>query len=249
MGFKMKGFSYPGKAPLKQTDDGLGDITVGTGLRGTSSGDSDAGGISIEEMKDYIDKMYGNKELGDKYTETGDKVDETRTLPEGTEDYLKSKEEGYNVWKDKYLKSKITDPTAKKEMEESKKTLGLQEGEMAVSKAEIKGRKSRSKAKQKASKELTKKTKTGKWLQKAGRKVVGITAEERATNKLQKLRDKKRLAEATGQLGVKLDVMSGFGIGAQADKLEGRIKKKEARIEARKTRKATRKTTKKIKNK
>ena len=68
-------------------------------------------------------------------------------------------------------------------------------------------------------------------------------------NKLQKLRDKKRLAEATGQLGVKLDVMSGFGIGAQADKLEGRIKKKEARIEARKTRKATRKATKKIKNK
>ena len=80
----MKGFSYPGKAPLKQTDDGLGDITVGTGLRGTSSGDSDIGGITREEMKDYIDKMYGNKELGDKYTETGDKVDETRKMSYGT---------------------------------------------------------------------------------------------------------------------------------------------------------------------
>ena len=78
-------------------------------------------------------------------------------------------------------------------------------------------------------------------MQKAGRKLVGLTAEERATNKLQKLKGKKRLAEATGQLGVKANVLSGLQIGPQADKLARRIKAKEARLATKKTKKATKK--------
>ena len=267
MGYKMKGFTYPGKSPLKQ-DYGLSSETsVGSGTSKDKKEEKTYTEKDLAAYKEYFKNLYGDAKkdptLKDKYTKEG--VSKKEGLPGGAEGYLKSKGEGYNIWEDKNLRSKITDPKAAKELKAAKATEGLVEGEMAVSKAEIKQRKTKSKIKQTASTKTdeergfskvgkfirqtgkTPKSKEGKLLQKAGRKLVGLTAEERATNKLQKLKGKKRLAEATGQLGVKANVLSGLQIGPQADKLERRIKAKEARIAAKKTRKATRKATKKIK--
>ena len=94
-------------------------------------------------------------------------------------------------------------------MEEAQATEGLVGDEMATTKAEIKQRKTISKTKQKASTKTdeergfskvgkfirqsgkVKKSKEGKWLQKAGRKLVGISGKERKANKIQKLKDKE----------------------------------------------------------
>ena len=151
MGYKMKGFSYPGKSPVKQ-DDGLGGITVGQGAASVRKTYSDE---DLAAYKEYYKNLYGDSKkdptLEDKYTEEG--VSKKEGLPEGTKEYLESQGEGYNIWKDPKLREAITDPTAKKEMEEAQATEGLVGDEMATSKAEIKQRKTISKTKQKASTE------------------------------------------------------------------------------------------------
>ena len=132
-------------------------------------------------------------------------------------------------------------------MEEAQATEGLVGDEMATSKAEIKQRKTKSKTDQTASTKTDEERgfgKVGQFIRKAGkvgRRLVGISGKERKANKLQKLKDKEKLARATGKLSVTVDPLTGFKVGPQADKLAKRIKKKEAKIDAKKTRKATKK--------
>ena len=230
MGYKMKGFTYPGKSPLKQDYELSSETSVGSGTSKDKKEEKTYTEADLAAYKEYYKNLYGD-----------------------------AKGEGYNIWDDPKLRKSITDPKAAKELKTAKATEGLVEGEMAVSKAEIKQRKTKSKIKQKASTKTDeergfskvgkfirqtgkeKKSEGEKWLQKAGQTLVGISGKERAANKIQKLKGKKRLAEATGQLGVKANVLSGLQIGPQADKLAKRIKKKEARIAAKKTRKDTKK--------
>ena len=260
MGYKMKGFTYPGKSPVKEIYvPNVG--AAAASVREKEQEQEGSGGVTIADLDKYYAKLYGDSReaptLEEKYTEKG--VSKREGLPEGTEGYLKSKGEGYNIWKDPKLRKKITDPKAAKELKAAKATEGLVGDEMATSKAEIKQRKTKSKISQKTSgktdeergfskvgkfirqSEREPKRKLGKWIKKVGKKVIGISGKERAANKLQKLKGKKRLAEATGQLGVKANILSGLQIGPQADKLERRITAKEARIESKKTRKATKK--------
>jgi hypothetical protein len=195
--------------------------------------------------------------LEDKYTEEG--VSKKEGLPEGTEEYLESQGEDYNMWKDPKLRKSITDPVAKEKHEEALKTPGLEKGEVPTDKAQIKQQKTKSKIAQKTSGKSDeergfgkvaqtirqtgkeKKTKEGKWLQKTGRKLVGISGKERATTKVEKLKGKEELAKATGRLSVTADALTGFKVTPQADKLKKRIKTKEAGIKSKKTRKDTKK--------
>ena len=216
MGYKMKGFTYPGKSPLKQ-DYGLSSETsVGSGTSKDKKEERTYTEADLAAYKEYYKNLYGDSKkdptLEDKYTKEG--VSKKEGLPEGTEEYLKSKGERYNIWKDPNLRKKITDPKAAKELKAAKATEGLVGDEMATSKAEIKQRKTKSKTDQTLS---------------------------RADRKIQKLKDKEKLARATGKLSVTVDPLTGFKVTPQADKLAKRIKKKEARIAAKKTRKDTKK--------
>jgi|3_EtaG_2_1085321.scaffolds.fasta_scaffold03735_6 hypothetical protein len=260
MGYKMKGFSYPGKSPVKQS------IVERYGAHKILDDEDSKKEKTYTEKdlaayKEYYKNLYGDAKkdptLEDKYTKEG--VSKKEGMPGGAEGYLKSKGEGYNIWKDPKLREAITDPAAKKEMEEAQATEGLVGDEMATSKAEIKQRKTKSKTEQKTSGKTdeergfgkvaqkirqtgkTKKTRAGKLIKKAGETLVGISGKERAANKIQKLKGKKRLAKATGQLGVTADVLTGFKVTPQADKLKKRIKTKKAGIESKKTKKATKK--------
>jgi hypothetical protein len=246
MGYKMKGFSYPGKSPVKQVNTDLGGITVG---QGRSSVQKTEGGATMGELDEYYKELYGDSKekptLEDKYTEEG--VSKKEGMPEGTEDYLKSQGEGYNIWDDPKMREALTDPVAEEKHEKALETPGLEAGEVPTDKAQIRQQKQISKTAQKTSgktdeergfgklaqrirgkKEKT--TKVGKFMQKIGRKIIGTSAEEKRANRLQKKKSKKQLAGATGQIGVKFNVLSGFKVTPQADKLQGQIGRMEKRV-------------------
>ena len=138
MGYKMKGFSYPGKSPLKQ-DYGLSSETsVGSGTSKKEKEEKTYTEKDLAAYKAYYKNLYGDAKkdptLKDKYTKEG--VSKKEGLPGGAEGYLKSKGEGYNIWEDKNLRSKITDPKEAEELEAAKATEVLVKLENSLDKLE-----------------------------------------------------------------------------------------------------------------
>tara|TARA_R100000152_G_scaffold20545_1_gene14543 strand:- start:76 stop:795 length:720 start_codon:yes stop_codon:yes gene_type:complete len=237
MAFKMKGFSYPGKAPLKQVVDYTAGMTGADDLQ--RKWENEQYQKLLEEQnnllkkqnkkereQDLIDNAPWSDNIKDKHKEkaynpetgetTGDDLKEGWDYTGGTDftdpsvDRYKSKEEIKQDKKTRKLKSKLNKQT------EEGKFLGLHTG---------------------VTKQYTKK--------------------EKHSDKMAYLADKYQRARGTGEMGVSFDwrnmllggLAEGFKVEPKKDILARKIKKKEQKFKAKETKRKAKEERKKLRNK